>query len=398
MSIGMQGCFARRPSAPGLRALAGTATLAVAGGCWLVESVSPSSGAVDASTGDVTPPGDSSPDAIPDVGADARGDAAGEAAVEGAAGCGPTNKDCLGGACIAGMCAPVVLATNQDHPGDIVVDDAGVYWVDEGDGGPNGSVMVEYEAGVPVTLVSGEQFPLEVGVDGYDIYWTARQSGLVERVAKGCTPPCTPEVVATGQGHPWGLSLDATSVWWTTHDSPGAVLRTLKAAGTPCGASTPCTVFQSGLADPAGLAGDATGIYWAETDAGAIRGANKDGTLPTNYQEGLTSPTWLTIDSATIYWSQYTPTPAIVGASTRDGTDGWTLATLTASRVAVDDQYLYITDRGGGHGIWRVQKGKSHAQPEQIASGQTYPYGITVDDVAVYWTDTVGGTVMKLAK
>lgn len=240
----------RRPWAPRLAALAAVPPLVVAG-CWMVDPLPAAGGAADASISDgpAGAEGGAHADARPDAWADADANASGDSAASGdaAPGCGATHKDCLGGACVDGSCEPVLLADNQNQPSAIAVDDSGVYWVNQGDGGPTGGVAMVIEAGAPIVLVSGEDKAVEIALDSTDVYWTSAGSGHVSRVAKACAPPCTPEIVADTQTNAWGIFVDDTDVYWTTQHDGGAVSRTSKTAGAACGTSPPCNVVVPAL-------------------------------------------------------------------------------------------------------------------------------------------------------
>src|SRR5277367_6735428 len=46
--------------------------------------------------------------------------------------CGACGHNCFGTTCTAGLCAPIVLAENEDDPTAMTVDSSNVYWTDSG--------------------------------------------------------------------------------------------------------------------------------------------------------------------------------------------------------------------------------------------------------------------------
>src|SRR5215472_1277771 len=46
--------------------------------------------------------------------------------------CGRCGHSCLGGACTAGACQPLVVSSNEANPYIMAADDTGVYWANQG--------------------------------------------------------------------------------------------------------------------------------------------------------------------------------------------------------------------------------------------------------------------------
>ena len=82
------------------------------------------------------------------------------------------NGDCPPGADCGpdGRCLQT-LATNQDHPSALTVDDANVYWVDTATGGGDGLVLMAPRAGEPFDHRDRPGAPRCAPSDGTDVYW-----------------------------------------------------------------------------------------------------------------------------------------------------------------------------------------------------------------------------------
>jgi hypothetical protein len=117
--------------------------------------------------------------------------------------CGACGHSCLGGACIASVCQPVVLASGQ---GNSIWD---VPWI-------------------PYTNDNGDLVgPDRIAVDGSDVYWLNLR-GEVMRVPIGGGP--TTRVAATQSAPAW-IELDDEFVYFSTLER--AIFRVPKAGGTP---------------------------------------------------------------------------------------------------------------------------------------------------------------------
>ena len=75
----------------------------------------------------------------------------------------------------------VILASNQNGPRDIVVDETNVFWTNQN----GGTVMkVALAGGIPVTLASGQTYPQGIAIDSTNVYWVTTSGGTVMKVAK----------------------------------------------------------------------------------------------------------------------------------------------------------------------------------------------------------------------
>jgi hypothetical protein len=139
-------------------------------------------GAVDApvkesSTADVTPESatDSSPEGAADAGCDGAYDSD-------PANCGACGHGCLGGACVAGQCQPVLLATGFLAAAP-VVDDTRVYRsVLDQDAGTVRSI--KKDGSQPLTLATGLDAPYGVFVDTTNLFWDELSRNSIVKLAK----------------------------------------------------------------------------------------------------------------------------------------------------------------------------------------------------------------------
>jgi hypothetical protein len=225
--------------------------------------------------------------------------------------------------------------------------------------------------------------------------------GAVVRVRK---TGGTPSTVATAPSVT-ALTVDGDLVYFAVlEEDEGSI------AVVPSEGGTPITVL-AGLGWPADVAVDADRIYWSEVGAegglwyaqrpvvefggggagGSATGVGgQGGAAVEQIHAGSELLTFLRMDGTTLYFSDH-------GVVAHEGVIGAVdLTSLEADAVVegldrpryfdFDDDYLYVATEGDGR-IQQMRKSGA-GSPTVLAYEQDRPYGIAVDDRAVYWTNS----------
>jgi hypothetical protein len=145
------------------------------------------------------------------------------------------------------------LASGQDVPFGIAMNDSNVYWSAHGT-----IATIPLDGGSATTLVSGPlpKNPFGLALDGVNVYWTDYGSGTVMSVPQAGGAAVT---LASGRLHPSAVAVDDSNVYWLDSD---AVMTVPSSGGSPTTLST----STGGL----GIAVDATSLYWT-TVSGVLK-------------------------------------------------------------------------------------------------------------------------------
>jgi hypothetical protein len=284
-----------------------------------------------------------------------------------------------------GIVPPVVIASAQQRPVALVVNETSIYWMNAGGGTsplPVGTVMSAPLAGGPATtLASDPNGAGPIALDGTNVYW-ADPAALMKVPLGGGSPTQVASVL------PWGanaFTVSPTSVYWTSQN-PMGVSQVPLTGGSPTVLSTD----QS----PVGIAVDATDVYWCD-GVGSVMKMPLDGGTPVTLASVKGLPcAQLTVDAANVYWTTSSLSQAF--SVMKVPLDGGTPVTLAPSNpggtngIAVDTTRVYWTlitapYRPDGGAVMSVPIAGGAATT--LATGQAGIGGIAVDATSVYWAD-----------
>jgi sugar lactone lactonase YvrE len=158
------------------------------------------------------------------------------------------------------------------------------------------------------------------------------------------------------------------------------------------------TTLASNLSEPYGVAVDTSSIYWPEGGSGTIKKIPLDGGIVTTLATGANRPYGIVIDAANVYWTENN-----AGTVKRVPLNGGAVTTLAnsygigqASAMAVDGTYVYWSEYGNPGSIRKVAL--VGGQSIKLAENLNYPFGIAVDNTAIYWVENASGLVRKITK
>jgi hypothetical protein len=329
--------------------------------------------------------------------------------------CGYCGHDCRGSPCSAGTCQPTTLAQAQALPIGIALDDNYVFWTNRGTSDATGALVRAAHDGSGATpLASTLKSPAMIALSGQVVYWSNQGTvagnyydGAIMRIGKdgACSfTPC-PYTIVDNQNAPFGVASDGIEVFYATAAN-GIVFQTYVAGGS--------NHASFGEPGPLLVAADATGAFW--TDRGTAAKGYADGALmrasytltsPTALFTGSGSPYGIALDDTFVYFTNNRdgtvmkvnrtgpPTPVVLAQGEH-----------APSHIAVDATRVYWTSQGTAANSFAdgsvvvVDKAPCATPPCQhaLATGQSLPGALAVDATHVYWVNTNGGTVMRVAK
>jgi hypothetical protein len=326
--------------------------------------------------------------------------------------CGRCGHSCLGGTCSAGVCQPFVLVTAPapdllGRPLDVVVDDKRVYVAQYLD-----DVVASYDkndGGLSVLYTSMAGGPEALTKDDASIYYSETNGvtnlqNIYSCHLGGCAgnPPALVQAALCVS-----LVIRGSTLFYDEHD-----LGNVNTVDVNDAAVTPLLQPDSGLT-PRVLAVDGQYVYFTDDTNGSVRRVLVTGGTPEIV--ATSGPAYgLAISDAGIFYGVNDPTAGssaiyrVDNAATVDGAAPPQFAAADGPySIALDDTNVYWVNAGNdmqptGTVMMCPIAGCPASGPITLAGGQFYPERITVDDVAVYWSETGGfpgdGRVWKVAK
>jgi hypothetical protein len=210
----------------------------------------------------------------------------------------------LMGGTFAVLRAPVTADSGvpSDSPIDVRSDGTNVYFVTY-DGGQVLSVPIQVTMPLtpPTVIATGENHPQALWVDNTNAYWVDYgnanplvRSGSVKQAPKTGSGPV--QTLSTGEGQPWDIAVDETSVYWTNHGNPGQIRRVAIGGGT-------VETLADGQGAPSGIAVDKDYVYWTNFDTNTVMRLPKTGgQKPFMLASGQNNPAAIAVDSTNVYW------------------------------------------------------------------------------------------------
>lgn len=355
----------------------------------------------DGSSGDGTPQDGMSQDGTP----------------QGDGGCA---HDCLGGACIAGVCQPVLVTQSTSlAPYAMVLDGttlyfanvrgsalATVYKIDKTATNGTATLLVDYNVGYPSATQPMTGLPYDIAVQGgffyVSLYAGSGMGGFWEAGIDRCpVTGCTQTTIAYYGINSYAVVASSTNVFFGSADSGDNY--TLQKAAPNLSGRAALTVPSS---EVNGLAMDGADVYYASADGVFHCGTTCDTAALTQGQS--LDAEQLALDTTTVY---FTSTPfsgtATVQSVPRAGGPPKLISGKPAIpfAVATDGTNVYFTDVGD---ITMPSTGAVYVCPVagcanaevQLSNGPSAgdnPRPIVSDTNAIYW-GTRGGSIWRLAK
>jgi hypothetical protein len=318
--------------------------------------------------------------------------------------CGECGHDCQGGACIEGICQPVILVDNVERPREIEIDGDAVYFTTSG---PAGSLRGEIRGCAIGACIEGTSLiaggldgPRALSLAGAHLYWATNTPGLAH-----CElPDCQPESIDPGTASIGTSAAYGTRVVYASNLQQGAVYQCIQ--GSLCS-----SLFGEDQVFPSAMAIDESGIGWTTAGLRGLEpgqlwlcgpGGAASCELRFDDPEALGGIA-LDADAAYFFSDGLGTQPGRVLSCSRGGCSGGPteLAEVTApTALAIDDDYVYwlhLTSKLDGKGALSRCPKAGCSSAEVLAENLDDPSDLEIAAGVAYWgSDTTRAAIHKL--
>jgi hypothetical protein len=298
----------------------------------------------------------------------------------------------------------VTLASAQDSPTAIAIDQDNVYWTNEVPLG--GSVMqcarVEGCSGRPIPVATNQDLPHAIVATARGIFWANLGEGAIRSAWPAGTPDAGASTVVVGPSLPGvtTVAVNGSVVYFTDTGSPGGEIQFIALGSTkPYEVAYPISAPESLIFDPTNQR-----LFW-RSNTGVFSCAPPG---PCTYEKispvATNEPAVhaVAVDESYVYFTNHA-SPGSVMRTSKDGPDAGLPIPVASDQagpwaIAVDSEAIYFTNIGSGGRDGSVVKVTKTGTLTVLASGLAAPWGIAVDGASVYWTNHGDGTVQKMPK
>ena len=316
--------------------------------------------------------------------------------------------DCQGGACVSGICQPVILATGLNGPYGITVRGSSIYvaeYVPQGrvlrfdkNGGPGQSpfvVATQASMAAAAAFPAYHSQPFSVGVNDVAVVWTDVGDQLTTGWAKIFSAPVAIDGGPDGGGDAGPLEgyllcgkgeivVDAVYTYWANQANTGSY-----SCGGPEG--------QNGI-----FRGDTNGRAHSGSIYFPIDGGPSGNTVTTPMAVGLNGDRVFVGAGKQLFIYQGSKINDPLGATDTDALlGGTTLLPSAPYAIASNFDTVVWTDYQASGTVYALpQSAGLNTPPTVLASGQGAPLGIAFDDSGnyVHYTTYASGMLMRVRK
>jgi hypothetical protein len=300
----------------------------------------------------------------------------------------------------------IAVATGQDDPFGVAVDDHDVYWTNFAYPDFTGGTVMQAPkpsgaaAAAPFMLADQQGSPGDIAVDATHVYWANYNGNAIERAPISIGGA---SLLTEAGGTPTGLQIDAERVFW----------------GNPAGRGGGSFISFGVLATPLdggshqvlccddrtvwALASDADNLYVAAGDILVLpKTGSASGGVPATLAVDGRAYYGVAVDAQNVYWTALDSTGTagrlMVKSLAGDDPPRPLASGLDApSAVISDGNNVYWLNASLARGaVLRIPVAGGAAT--EIAWGQLQPVRLTADATHLYWTNRTGGEVMSMAK